>query len=210
MASDKRKEEKMKRRSPATILMLCLVSFFVFGLVVSPASRGSGIVEITYEEPEATQEPVMNYASVHTQEGAEQGESYIGEEDFGIEDTDFDSEEKDLGVVDIASTTYSQNTGKTYLGRFYVTGYDICYECCGKIDGITASGTYATVGRTIAAPSGIPFGTTLYIDGIGERVVEDRGGLVTGNRLDVLCVNHDVCYAITGWYDVYVVGEDAV
>lgn len=95
---------------------------------------------------------------------------------------------------------------KTYLGRYYVTGYDICLECCGKLDGITASGAMAQVGRTVAAPEDIPFGTVLYIDGIGERVVEDRGGLVTGDKLDVLCVDHPACYAITGWYDVYIVG----
>ena len=95
---------------------------------------------------------------------------------------------------------------KTFLGRYYVTGYDICLECCGKLDGITASGAVAQVGRTVAAPEDIPFGTVLYIDGIGERVVEDRGGLVTGDKLDVLCTDHPACYAITGWYDVYIVG----
>lgn len=30
---------------------------------------------------------------------------------------------------------------RTYLGRYYVTGYDTCAACCGKTDGITASGT---------------------------------------------------------------------
>ena len=83
--------------------------------------------------------------------------------------------------------------------------YDICYECCGKIDGITASGAKATVGRTIAAPSNLPFGTKLYIEGIGERIVEDRGGSISGQRLDLLCNNHSECYAITGYYEVYII-----
>ena len=96
---------------------------------------------------------------------------------------------------------------KTYLGTYYITGYDICYSCCEKVDGITASGTYATVGRTIAAPSNFAFGTKLYIDGIGERVVEDRGGSISGQRLDVLCYNHSDCYAITGYYDVYLINN---
>ena len=94
---------------------------------------------------------------------------------------------------------------KTYLGTYYITGYDICYSCCGKIDGITASGAKATVGRTIAAPSNLPFGTKLYIEGIGERVVEDRGGSISGQRLDLLCNNHSECYAVTGYYDVYII-----
>lgn len=108
-------------------------------------------------------------------------------------------------ILQIGEENVNHLPGRTYLGRFYVTGYDICMDCCGKLDGITASGAVAQIGRTVAAPQSIPFGTTLYIEGIGERVVEDRGGLVTGEHLDVLCANHSECYAVTGWYDVYIV-----
>lgn len=96
--------------------------------------------------------------------------------------------------------------GMRYIGTYKITGYDICVACCGKTDGITASGTQATVGRTCAAPKGIPFGTKLYIEGIGERIVEDRGGFAD-NVIDVLCNDHSECYTITGWYDVYVVED---
>ena len=94
-----------------------------------------------------------------------------------------------------------------YLGTYKITGYDICVKCCGKTDGITASGTQATLGRTCAAGPELPFGTVLYIDGIGERVVEDRGNGVTEGCLDILFKNHAECYAITGWYDVYIIEE---
>lgn len=90
----------------------------------------------------------------------------------------------------------------TFLGNYYVTGYDICASCCGKSDGITASGARATVGRTVAM-KGVPFGTQIYIEGIGYRVVEDRG--VGAGKVDVLCGNHSECYAITGTYKVYIV-----
>lgn len=93
---------------------------------------------------------------------------------------------------------------RTYLGSYYVTGYDTCAACCGKTDGITASGTTATAGRTCAA-NGLPFGTRLYIEGIGERTVEDRGGM-KGRHIDVLCADHPDCYAVTGWYEVWEVG----
>ena len=92
-----------------------------------------------------------------------------------------------------------------YLGEYKVTGYDICVSCCGSTKGITASGTTATVGRTCAAGKDLPFGTVLWIDGIGYRTVEDRGGGVNGGHIDVLCNNHPECFSITGWYDVYVV-----
>ena len=92
-----------------------------------------------------------------------------------------------------------------YLGSYKITGYDICVHCCGKTDGITSSGTQATVGRTCAAPPDIPFGTRIWIAGIGERVVEDRGGLGS-SKIDVLCADHAACYAITseGKVDVWI------
>ena len=92
-----------------------------------------------------------------------------------------------------------------YLGEYRITGYDICVSCCGNTNGVTASGTQATAGRTCAAGKDLPFGTVLYIDGIGYRTVEDRGGGVNGGHIDVLCENHGECYALTGHYDVYVV-----
>lgn len=94
-----------------------------------------------------------------------------------------------------------------YLGTYYITGYDICYECCGKLDGITKSGVKATTGRTVAAPSEFAFGTKLFIEGIGTRIVEDRGKKIKGKRLDVLCNNHVECNAITGYYEVFLIQE---
>lgn len=94
-----------------------------------------------------------------------------------------------------------------FIGEYRITGYDVCVECCGKTDGITASGTVATVGRTVAAPEEIPFGTRLYIEGIGDRIVEDRGGSITGNKLDVLCNDHQECYEITKDREVYIIEE---
>ena len=35
-----------------------------------------------------------------------------------------------------------------YIGTHKITGYDICVSCCGKTDGITASGEQAIVGIT--------------------------------------------------------------
>ena len=62
--------------------------------------------------------------------------------------------------------------------------------CCGKwADGITASGKPA-VGLIVAAPSEIPFGTALIIPGYGVAAVQDRGGVITGDRLDVLFPTH--------------------
>ena len=40
-------------------------------------------------------------------------------------------------------------------------------------------------GITIAASKNIPFGTLIYIPTLGWRTVEDRGGKIKGNRIDV-------------------------
>lgn len=77
------------------------------------------------------------------------------------------------------------------LGEFRLTAYCPCKKCCGKDDGITATQTIATEGRTVAVdPSIIPYGTVLVIDG-HEYVAEDCGGAIKGNRIDVYFESHE-------------------
>lgn len=79
------------------------------------------------------------------------------------------------------------------------TAYCSCEKCCGdwalnRPDGIvyTASGSVAQTGVTIAADwSVFPPGTVVYIDGIGERTVQDRGAAVKGNHVDLYFEDHD-------------------
>lgn len=79
-------------------------------------------------------------------------------------------------------------TNKT--GIYTVTAYCRCKKCCGKTDKITASGVKAKEGMTIAADSSITFGTLVYIDGVGYREVQDRGGSITGNHIDLYFESH--------------------
>ena len=81
----------------------------------------------------------------------------------------------------------SNNNGTTKI--FKVTAYCSCAKCCGKTTGITASGTKATAGRTVAASGQFAFGTKLIING-QEYTVEDRGGAIQGNRIDVYMNSH--------------------
>ena len=70
------------------------------------------------------------------------------------------------------------------------TAYCGCSYCCGKSDCITASGTRATEGRTVAADLSVfPFGTKLRINGV-DYIVEDCGGGINGNRLDIYFESH--------------------
>ncbi len=83
-----------------------------------------------------------------------------------------------------ASTATSAG-GATYK----VTAYCSCAKCCGKTNGRTASGTTATAGRTVAASGKFAFGTKLNIGG-NTYVVEDRGGAISGNRIDIYVSSH--------------------
>ena len=66
-----------------------------------------------------------------------------------------------------------------YLGEFEITYYI-------ATGNRTATGVYPKSDRTIAVdPKIIPYGTIIYIEGIGARIAEDCGGAVKNNVIDV-------------------------
>ena len=105
-----------------------------------------------------------------------------------------------------SQVTYSEQTTPVesssveggYLGSFKCTGYVATGNTC-------ANGNYPTSGYTIASNS-LPMGTRVYIEGIGERVVEDTGGMGSG-VIDVFVDSTSEAYALTGDYEVYIIEE---
>ena len=89
----------------------------------------------------------------------------------------------------------------TSLGVFKITHYCACSICCGEYsNGITASGTTAQAGRTIAVdPSLIPLGSSVVING-HAYVAEDTGGAIKGNRIDVFVSSHSEALANGVYY----------
>ena len=74
-----------------------------------------------------------------------------------------------------------------YLGTFEMTAYEWTGNPC-------ANGNYPEVGYTVACNS-LPLGTTVYIEGVGYRVVEDRGAEWHGsNWMDLYLGDVDSCY----------------
>lgn len=73
-----------------------------------------------------------------------------------------------------------------------MTHYCPCEICCGEwANGITATGTTAEAGRTIAVdPNVIELGSIVMIDGV-EYVAEDVGGAIKGNIIDVYVASHE-------------------
>ena len=93
--------------------------------------------------------------------------------------------------VSLPRTSSASTSGAT---TYKITAYCPCSKCCGKSTGRTASGTKATPGRTVAASSKFAFGTKLNIGG-HVYTVEDRGGAVKGNKIDIFVSSHSEALA---------------
>jgi 3D (Asp-Asp-Asp) domain-containing protein len=114
--------------------------------------------------------------------------------------------------IELTTIKYEETPKLRELGRFKITGYTpTCTHCCGKSNGIGASGGKVVVGESVAMNRtdmknfGLEYGDKIYIEGIGERVVVDTGcgqGVV-----DVACDSHESCRAVTGYYRVHYVIE---
>ena len=91
----------------------------------------------------------------------------------------------------ICLTDEEANPAFLDLGEFKLTAYCACEKCCGKSDGITASGAKVQQGITVAADTDIlPFGTKVVIND-HEYTVQDRGGAIKGNRIDIYFDTHE-------------------
>ena len=87
--------------------------------------------------------------------------------------------------------------------RFRLTGYAPFDNKSGMChDGdptATASGSYPKAGRTIAVdPKVIPLGTQVWVEGHGWMVAEDTGGLIKGDRIDIMVDTYEETLEVTG------------
>lgn len=91
-------------------------------------------------------------------------------------------------VEDSGSAGEDGEVAAEYLGEWTISFYCDCEICCGQwAGGATASGVMPSAWWT-AATGDLPFGTILYVDGLGTFEVQDRG---TGyGWLDVFVGDH--------------------
>ncbi len=125
-------------------------------------------------------------------ETATQGHASLTQEENAQET----HEERTACVSDESWEKVGEELGESWesLGEFTVTAYCGGSCCCGEWadEGCTtASGAKAVEGVTVAADTGIlPFGTTVRI-GDQEYTVQDTGGAIKGNRVDIYFDSHE-------------------
>ena len=105
------------------------------------------------------------------------------------------------------ATTNPATTASTILAKkvegitptvrtFNTSAYCSCAKCCGKTNGITASGAKASAWYTVAAGKGYKLGTVIYIPALKNKpnggwfVVQDRGGAISNSKLDIYMGSH--------------------
>ena len=138
-----------------------------------------------------------------TAEAANTSESVVTTTSPVLGASSFDGDmDYDQAVALLKDGSSVDTSNMEYMGNWRITGYDP-HCCCGKTNGITASGNQAEFG-TSAGCNNLPLGTIIYIEGYGTYRIDDRGGMST-NHIDIAAPSHDVCYQLTGHANVYVV-----
>lgn len=172
--------------------------------LTSTTTRPETVSTVTQTTPETETTTVSVSEAFYVAENyAEITETVAGEADESstvVYPEDENSEDSDKRYSDENETSGE----RVYLGTFKITHYCACSQCCGESTGLTASGTYATAGRTVGASGSFDFGTQLEIDG-HVYVVEDRGGF-SENTIDIFCDSHEEALEKGSYYtDVYIV-----
>lgn len=120
--------------------------------------------------------------------------------------TSRDSSEDKRKTIDISSETSSLAKKVEGITPIVKTLNTSAYTAstCGKSPnstgyGVTASGNKATAWYTVAAGKAYPMGTIIYVPALSDKpnggwfVVQDRGGAITNNKLDIYMNTYNEC-----------------
>ena len=147
--------------------------------------------------------------------------NYIKKNEFGpgiAEETKKDEPLIGTQIIPVASNSSIYiHDGIAYVkgedkGRFSLSGYCACNKC-GTGTGITASGKPVREAHTIASDwKVLPKGTVIILENAvgkdgqvydGVYVVEDRGGGVKNNHLDIYRPTHELASLVTHYGRAY-------
>ena len=190
----------------------------VIAVIVFSAAFVCGNESETFVEPTETIKIEVEYGADETIENAEVEEAVEPVETAVVEEVSKETKPKEVvekpkqeqsdknSSNEKTDKSRQEESNLVYMGRFKLTSYCSCSKCCGKSDGITATGTKAKQGRTIAVdPKQIPYGTKVVING-HTYVAEDCGGSIKNNRIDIYMSSHKEALQFGVQYaDVYII-----
>lgn len=100
-------------------------------------------------------------------------------------------------AIELDNALAKKVSGKTpTIKTFNTSAYCSCDKCCGKSGGMTSAGVHASSWYTIASGSAYPLGTIIYIPYFKDKpnggwfIVQDRGGAISSNKLDIYMGTH--------------------
>ena len=216
---DRKREIMMKTTKPAIVL----TTFAVIGMVglntplhTVPEVNADAelpkeeVIDLDIYNSTVTSEYLNGNNLSLTMESQKREDDEVYEATYDEAEESFSKElniQSTLGAAyeDFAERTYVEpEPTYTYIGGYTLTAYCPCAYCCGHSTGLTANGTVATPNHTVASNS-LPLGTHIYIEGYGEYVVEDRGGM-SSSVIDIFFGSHGEALGFgKGYADVYIV-----
>lgn len=163
----------MKKKITAIVVGIALTIASVLG-ANTPAKDIAAVEPIHITVP--TKQMLEDHKAEYEAElEAEAQEKY--EHDKALYDQKIEQYKERIEIAnDELEQIYKEQSKGTYVGCYELTAYIATGSPC-------ASGVYPTVEHTVACNS-LPLGTRIYIEGYGEFVVEDTGGM-SGGVIDI-------------------------
>ena len=197
-------------------LILLATCFMLTATSVAYAANYDGIVEeisgpatnevVDNTVTTITEKPVLQWVATNTV-GTVLKEEQVQTAEAALEKARKAAEEARRKAEEEARRKAEEAAKGTYLGEFKLTFYTPDPSENGGYT-VTATGKSlsANVWKAVAVdPSVIPLGSTVYIEGFGTFTAEDVGGVINGNRIDVLVGSYAEADALgIQWAKVYV------
>lgn len=168
----------MESKSIKKIDLIVTVALII-ATVTSIILGGVAVYGTSYETKD-----IQTNESEQLEDGPSRNSDSLSKNDISMEDTSSDINDSKYSFADIDNILIP-------VGEFKVTAFTAGYESTGKTPdhpayGITASGKRVKENHTIASDWDVlPPGTVVYIEDVGIRTVEDRGGKVKDNHIDL-------------------------
>lgn len=228
----KREEKRIKIFAVVVTFVALIIIFTTVRAIIKPTPQNNELIYHTYYDETNSLATIhdffmRNYVPVSGIQAFDGWQSDYVDSDYVVETA------VDLPTEVVVVKEYVEVLPPMFelLGdNFRLTAYCPCHRCVGsnvnnqqrsswgRIIAETASGAIATEGVTVAADiSIIPFGSKIYIEGFGVRIVQDTGSGVIGNHIDIFFMNgvypggtnffnHTnrrvwLIHEGTGWYD---------